>query len=294
PQDCLDQLALRMHEACRRGLPHIHRTLNPQELLLRAAAAVGGLAPRVPWPPAIRSRIESRQTKRALARFFRARGCIYGPIRQPELLRCLPDLQRRKVLLLLRDPRDILTSLYFSVSISHVEPGNPYFQAQFRERRQQSLSQSIDSFVRERTPKLLSDFRKYCDFLHAHPNACLLRYEDMVRDFSGFLDNVSNYWGLSVDAPTRERLLALADFAVSTEDVHSHKRQVTPGDHRRKLSADSVRWLTDQFLDALETLGYGPEGEIRPLKCVTSLNQHLPRPWTRMRDVPSNSRQRAA
>lgn len=263
PQDRLDEQALRMHEACRRGLPHIQRTGNPQELLLRAMAAACGLAPRLPWPQAVRSRFESRQTKQALARFFRARGCIYGPIRQPALLQCLPDLRRRKILLLLRDPRDILTSLYFSVSISHVEPGNPFFQAQFRERRQLSLSQCIDDFVRDRTPKLLSDFRKYRDFLQAHANARLLRYEDMVRDFRGFLDDVIDYWGLSVDAATRERLLALADFHVSSEDVRSHKRQVTPGDHRRKLAPDTVRWLTDQFADVLGALGYVPGGDIR-------------------------------
>ena len=42
---------------------------------------------------------------------FRPHGYCYGPIRETAWL--LPDLDSYKILLMLRDPRDVLTSLFF-------------------------------------------------------------------------------------------------------------------------------------------------------------------------------------
>jgi len=277
PLDKLDERALAMYRACTFGLPLAEPARSFGEHLLWAAA-VCGLLPKVRWPAAIQSRMEAREVVRALVRFFGARGCMYGPIRSPRLLNHLPELNRRKVVFLLRDPRDVLTSLYFSVSISHQAPKNPQLQEAFQNRRQKSIAQGIDCFVRKKAPPLLAVYQRYCQLLQANPNFLLLRYEDMVGDFGTFLDRVINYWGLSVDAEFRNRFLALADFDVQGEDVHSHKRQVKPGDHRRKLAPETIGWLIEQFSAVLDQLGYGPAGEIWPLEGPTLLRFESPQP----------------
>ncbi len=275
PLDKLDERALAMYRACTHGLPLAEPARSFGEHLLQAAA-VCGLLPKVRWPAAVQSRMETREIAGALARFFNARGCMYGPIRSSRLLNHLPKLNRRKVVFLLRDPRDVLTSLYFSLTISHQAPRNPQLQEDFQNRRLKSQSQGIDCFVRKKTPQHLASYQRYCLFLQANPNFLLLRYEDMVADFGAFLDRVIDYWGLSVDTEMRNRFLALADFEVQGEDVHSHKRQVTPGDHRRKLAPETIGWLTEQFSAVLDQLGYGPAGEIWPLEGPTLLHFESP------------------
>jgi hypothetical protein len=59
-----------------------------------------------------------------LRRLFPSRGCLYAAIRRPPLLEALPHLAAFRVILLLRDPRDCLTSLFFSLAYSHRPPGD--------------------------------------------------------------------------------------------------------------------------------------------------------------------------
>lgn len=47
-----------------------------------------------------------------------------------------------------------------------------------------------------------------------------------------------------------------ANFSVAREDLNSHKRQVQPGYHKRKLKPETIEILNDRFAEILETLGY--------------------------------------
>jgi 16S rRNA (cytosine1402-N4)-methyltransferase len=44
--------------------------------------------------------------------------------------------------------------------------------------------------------------------------------------------------------------------AAGEEDVWSHKRKVTPGDHREKLQSETIRQLDEIFGPVLDKLGY--------------------------------------
>ena len=46
------------------------------------------------------------------------------------------------------------------------------------------------------------------------------------------------------------------NFRVKREDVRKQKRQITPGDHKRKLHPDTIAFLNEQLAPILETLGY--------------------------------------
>jgi hypothetical protein len=183
-----------------------------------------------------------------LERAFSPAGYCYGPLRR---YYPVPDLERYAVLLVLRDPRDVLTSHYYSIAYSH-----PVFTRTMVSRRQSALQTSLDEYVLRKAPWLKSRYEAYCADLLERPNVLFLQYEEMVTDFDTWLHKAASHVGLDGDDALLRSIAGEADFEVSAEDRHSHKRQVTPGDHRRKLRPETIGALTLEFQDILERLGY--------------------------------------
>ncbi len=90
----------------------------------------------------------------------------------------------------------------------------------------------------------------------AAPRVHLLTYEQLVLDFPRWLDRLAHIWQLRLSRLLRQRLSDLANFKVEREDIFSHKRQVLPGDHRRKLKPATIEWITEHFRRVLVPLGY--------------------------------------
>ncbi len=78
----------------------------------------------------------------------------------------------------------------------------------------------------------------------------------MVNDFSNWVCNLSEFTDLNVKKETIESVIRTANFNVDREDVTSHKRQITPGDHKRKLKKETINILNSQFLEILDVLNY--------------------------------------
>jgi hypothetical protein len=83
-----------------------------------------------------------------------------------------------------------------------------------------------------------------------------LKYEDMVGDFSAWLDRLIGFLELDLGREFIEGLKAGAEFKVSKEDVYKHKRQVTPGDHRRKLKPATIEILNAKTREIRQFFGY--------------------------------------
>jgi hypothetical protein len=196
----------------------------------------------------------SEQTQ--LRNLFLTRGCLYAAIRRPPLLHCLPHLDQFRAILLLRDPRDCLTSLFFSVVYSHRPPSDPDQQPEFFEYRDRVRAMGIDEYVVAHVPDWLARYQQFCDALQRHNNVHLLSYEQLVLDFPGWIDRVLEIWGVDVDIRVRRKLMRMGRFDVDQEDVYAHKRQVQPGDHRRKLKPETIDKITEMFRPVLVPLGY--------------------------------------
>jgi hypothetical protein len=204
------------------------------------------------------------------------RGC-FGPIRLRKESPCVPDdLDRYSVVAHMRDPRDVLTSLFFSHTYSH----NRGIFDLGDEARRTWEADGIDRYVLDRAVHGEEDFRGrydvFCSQLAGRENVLVLRYEDLVSDYRTWLAQfltVFSDWA-DDDAPpgserTSRRSLAAVhrrfydkfqdEFTVPAEDIHRHKRQVTPGDHRRKLKPETIEKLNAIFADVLHLLGYDAE-----------------------------------
>lgn len=183
---------------------------------------------------------------RALA--FQPSGYYYGPFGS---WRQIPDMASYAVVLQLRDPRDVLTSLYYSTAFSHALISRKVIR-----RRQAAQQMSVDEYVLANSDEFLRIYRRYCDKLVNAPGVLFLKYEHMVADFSDWLTQLSTHTGLSQHRDVLDALIAEADFEVEREDKYAQRRQVTPGDHRRKLAPATIQSLNQQFKPILETLQY--------------------------------------
>lgn len=187
----------------------------------------------------------------ALARAFHPTGCYYGVLRRAYPI---PDHERYRSVLLLRDPRDCLTSHYFSVRESHTLNNRGNLEA-----RGIARGMDIDSWVLAHA----EDYRK--DFLDFHRNlvgragVLFLRYEEMVTAFPDFVRQVVEHTGLVSDPEAVQRIVKEADFKVSSENVLSHKRSVQPGNHRKKLRPETVTALNEALAEVLEVFDYQVE-----------------------------------
>jgi len=189
---------------------------------------------------------------------YHNKGYFYGPFRS--FHRGIRNLEDFKILLVLRDPRDVIVSSYFSL-YSHVFPlgEGAKKQKQRMERRKFLLNSDIDTYVIQKIknrPNYMDRFDDYCSQLLGKPNVLFLKYEDMVFQFESWLDRLLDFFDLKISPHLRREVLQLADFSVDKENRYSHKRQVFPGDYRRKLKKETIAFLNAQTEDILHKLDY--------------------------------------
>lgn len=198
-------------------------------------------------------------------------GC-FGPIRAGVADPIIPDrLSDYATILHLRDPRDVLTSLYFSNVYNH-----PRKQGRFNpsdDKRKQWQDEGVDVFVLKQAPTYQQRYEALISGLLGQENVILLRYEDMVADYSTWLERfLSGFSHLPLPpkrrfglfstpnslADVHERLYKKYrnDFIPPAEDVHKHIRQLTPGDHERKLAPETISQIDRAFDDILRRLDY--------------------------------------
>ena len=207
-------------------------------------------------------------------------GC-FGPIRALEAMPNIPDNpDLYAVILHLRDPRDVVTSLFFSYLYSHPRSEGRYNPS--ADLLKQWEDEGIDAFVIKNIPTFKQRYGELCSSFFGRENVVFLKYEDMVTNYSVWLDqflsafshfpfrsqdsyentnNVTDMTSLHQKIYEKHK----DDFAVSSEDVYAHKRQVMPGDYERKLRRETIVQLNREFRDILDLLQY-PYSRTLPIR----------------------------
>jgi hypothetical protein len=101
-------------------------------------------------------------------------------------------------------------------------------------------------------------YRDYCENLLGKPNVVLVRYEEMVTDYRGWLEKFIEPFPIEDKRGVMAGLVSQADalFPRRPTDVMQHVRHVTPGDHKTKLMPSTIRTLNEIFAETLDALGY--------------------------------------
>jgi hypothetical protein len=189
---------------------------------------------------------------------FAPRGYAFGGFRSLPGEMTLPAFAAGRTVLLVRDPRDMLTSLYFSLAVSHRPPGQGaggQLAESFEQKRELLNSTPIDEFVLDSARIVAGQFRqvetKLVDIQHK-----LYRYEDIIFDKLAWTRDMLNYLGLEPRPVQVERVVAQNDVRPVSEDVSQHVRKVAPGDHRDKLKPETIAQLTEALAPVLTRYGY--------------------------------------
>lgn len=175
---------------------------------------------------------------------------IFGVLRHPLVF---PDDVRAgaKIVLHLRDPRDALTSMFFSWAYSHVGINDG--------QREVWKENGIDRFVLENTPGFRERYDILIDRFVGPDDCCLVRYEDFVLDRATWARSFCAFTGISPDLRSIRNWvknpLDLEGLS-RTEDPTRHVRKATPGDHKQKLKPETIAALNAEWGPVLDKLGY--------------------------------------
>lgn len=178
--------------------------------------------------------------------YFKDRGILYAPLRY---YIDIPHLDHARVFAMLRDPRDVLVSGYYSAKYSHRMPADPVRRRTFLAHREWLMHTSVDEYVLQFAPSMAERYAAYRQHI---PRSALLTYEQMWWDFSGFIDRLAAILGVAFDAKLNAKLQGMAKPGrKGSEDVTTHRRRGEPGDYKVKLRSETAAHLTRQFEETL-------------------------------------------
>ena len=198
-------------------------------------------------------------------------GC-FGPIRIGAAEPSFPEeLESYSIVLHLRDPRDVLVSLFYSHTYSHPRRTGRFSPSD--EQRNKWKQKGIDKYVLNIAPEFKNRYQDLTSFLFDKRDVVFIRYEDMVSDYNTWLKYYLSAFPQFI-TPSKKIIKILKcrksichvhkkfykkyvnEFTVSSEDIYRHRRQITPGDYKRKLKDDTVAKLNYEFEDILKLLNY--------------------------------------
>lgn len=176
-------------------------------------------------------------------------GCVYGPHRS---FREIPEVEDYRILLILRDPRDVVVSNYYSVRYSH-----SVLSRKMLDMRKEARETSVDNWVIGSARRFSEIYNEYAKSLvnEKLPGLVYWRYEDIVTSPHQFIASLERIFGVSINRA--ESTGIAADLTPrQNENLSANKRSGKPGAYREKLKTTTVHALNDIFGSSLEVLGY--------------------------------------
>lgn len=176
------------------------------------------------------------------------KGYFFGCYR---FFRPIPNLETYKVILLLRDPRDVLVSYYYSMKYN-----NTIHQLKGLELRKRLQHTSIDDYVLEILPRFKTVFENYITALYGKDYVYFSKFEDLLSDSAKWLTEASKHCGLSCSEELLERIGSGITSNLKKEKKHQHHRKAKPGEFKEKLKEETIQKINTEFESILKTLNY--------------------------------------
>jgi hypothetical protein len=197
---------------------------------------------------------------------FLEKGYCYGFPYVPTEFE-IPILKSAKKIIQVRDPRDMLVSLYFSLRFSHPNPGSSAqgLKTQMTEipGRSEAQALGIDDFIIDHSLRFIN----YSDILQKYkeisqlPDAKLFRYEDIVYDKITWAHEICDHFGWNISTDRLHSAVAQVDLFPTEEKPSDHVRQVHPGNYRKRLQERTIRWIEESCKEQMLFFGY--EADLR-------------------------------
>ncbi len=169
------------------------------------------------------------------------------------------NLDQYLVVLMVRDPRDVLVSGYYSVAFSHSEPAQGTDKHdEFLENRAFALNATVDEYAIAQCNAVFEVYNRYNNLLlQQHPNPYITKYEDMVTDFESWLRNLADYCQFNLtDALFKELVATNEKLRPSAENAKKHIRKGKAGDYKEKLKPETIDYIEAKLAPLLGKFGY--------------------------------------
>ena len=202
-----------------------------------------------------RQGIRSENAPASTENIFLDKGYCYGSAVMPTAY-AIPILGRAKAILLVRDPRDMLVSLYYSVRYSHIAPGDAWKIV--NEWRSVAERHSVDEYVLPGAADYANRMRSYRGLV-ASPLTKVFRYEDVIYDKAKWVADICDHFGWDVPAERQREIAAGGDVFPDKENYEKHIRQVHPGNYKKKLKPKTISALDDILAADMAPFGYEPD-----------------------------------
>lgn len=199
----------------------------------------------------------------AASRLFRDRGYLYGGFRSfPHY--DIPILGRARGVFLMRDPRDMIVSLYYSIAQSHRVPeregaassgggGANYMRQGRSEAARLTLDQYCASAVIQYA-KLLEGY--LAAGILRRPNIAIYRYEDVIFEKRAWLGDICRWYDWPITPGVRNAVADRFDIVPEATDPAAHIRQVKPGNYRAELSPAGIELVERSLRPFMRIFGY--------------------------------------
>jgi len=239
----------------------IHFSINKSatqyiKSILRKVATANGMTPVSINDYAFHStmpilnRLSGEEVKK-YAHIFKPKGYVYTVF---GAMIGIKNLEEYKILLVVRDPRDVLVSGYFSKVFSHALPSSESDKrSDFEQRRQQAQNQTIDEYVLKSSEKLYSIYTDYMQhLLKKNTQVYVCRYEEMISDFETWLTGLLDYAELEITPELKQQFIAEHQAKTpQKEDPKQHLRKGKTGDYKTKLQTETIDNLNIKFKEIL-------------------------------------------
>jgi hypothetical protein len=186
-------------------------------------------------------------------------GYAFGMFRSFDIAFQGLDLTQSKKFLLVRDPRDILVSLYFSMAGSHPVYGDRSVKDQLMTLRSFTTG-SVGEFVRcevaDRMKRRYEQYRLLCE---QDDNVVVFRYEDVIFNKLGWVAEIARHMSISLPSKALRKIARRNDLLPLKEDPSRNVRQVSPGNWRTHLDEETTAHVEQLFAAEMAYFGYVPE-----------------------------------
>ena len=196
---------------------------------------------------------------------FDKSGFVYGPLRlsidpvlpaQKRLLDLVSDndfIRGRISLFLVRDPRDILVSAYYSFGYTHGVSRVKEIRERQEQTRNEIQGKTVDEYALDAVRTMLGHFETAVELNEACPRSVVLKYEDMIGNWDCFANDLTQYMEINQAVLTQ---IYERSRPREKEDLSSHRRSGEAAGFRGKLKEETLASLNRSLKEVLQRFQY--------------------------------------
>lgn len=236
--------------------PHKSGTVLLNDMLREMAGAAG--VPYVDLPGFAFARGVAVSHIMDTGDLFQTPGLCFGGFRTAWLGDTDLELpQGSRAVVLVRDPRDILVSHYFSMAKSHTIPEAGAVRDLLLKDREYTQAAALDDWVIDRAKWLHLALERWAAWVERNAGKVkVFRYEDVIFQKEQWLRDICHWFGWSLPEALLREVAARHDIRPTDEDASRHIRKVAPGDHIEKLKPETIARLNDLLREPAAQFGY--------------------------------------